>query len=233
MTGQAVIDAGPAGAGLLYDSRRGVYYAKPLLRGWLHLLFFFVSLAGGALLLADAHGGAQITAVAIYSASLSALFGTSALYHRGAWTTAWRLRMRRLDQTMIFFLIAGTATPAFLLCAPAGAGLACLIVMWALTLTATAVRMTRAAVPERVAGALFIGLGCVGGLALPWVWIHGGLASGLLLLAGGLLYIVGALSYHRRWPDPYPSVLGYHEVFHVYVCAAAVCQYAAIARFAG
>ncbi len=34
MTGQAVIDAGPAGAGLLYDSRRGVYYAKPLLRGW-------------------------------------------------------------------------------------------------------------------------------------------------------------------------------------------------------
>ncbi len=32
MTGQAVIDAGPAGAGLLYDSRRGVYYAKPLLR---------------------------------------------------------------------------------------------------------------------------------------------------------------------------------------------------------
>jgi predicted membrane channel-forming protein YqfA (hemolysin III family) len=43
----------------------------------------------------------------------------------------------------------------------------------------------------------------------------------------------GALSYHRRWPDPYPSVFGYHEVFHVYVCAAAACQYAAIARFIG
>jgi hemolysin III len=233
MSGQAVTGAGPAGAGLLYDSRRGVYYAKPLLRGWLHLLCFFVSLAGGALLLAGAHGGAQITAAAIYSASLSALFGASALYHRGAWNAAWRLRLRHLDQTMIFFLIAGTATPAFLLCAPAGAGLACLVVMWALTLTAATVRMTRAAVPERVAGALFIGLGCAGGLALPWVWIHGGLASGLLLLAGGLLYIIGALSYHRRWPDPYPSVFGYHEVFHVYVCAAAICQFAAIARFAG
>jgi len=43
----------------------------------------------------------------------------------------------------------------------------------------------------------------------------------------------GAVSYHHRWPDPYPSVFGYHEVFHVYVCAAAACQYAAIARFAG
>jgi hemolysin III len=213
----AVTDAGSAGAGLLYDARRGVYYARPVLRGWLHLLCFWASLAGGGLLLARAHGTAQVTAVAVYSASLSALFGTSALYHRGAWTAAWRLRLRRLDQAMIFFLIAGTATPAFLLSAPAGAGLACLIVMWALTLTAVAVRLVRASAPEFVA----------------WVWIHAGTASGVLLLAGGLLYIAGALSYHRRWPDPYPSVFGYHEVFHVYVCAAAVCQYAAIARFAG
>ena len=55
----------------------------------------------------------------------------------------------------------------------------------------------------------------------------------MLLLAGGLLYIIGALAYHRRWPDPYPSVFGYHEAFHVCVCLAAACQYAAIARLAG
>jgi hemolysin III len=232
-TGQAVTEAGLTGAGLLYDARRGVYYAKPVLRGWLHLLCFWVSLAGGALLLTRAHGGAQVTAAAVYSASLSALLGTSALYHRGAWSAAWRLRLRHLDQAMIFFLIAGTATPAFLLCAPAGVGLACLIVMWALTFTAVGVRLVRPSAPEFVAGALFIGLGCVGGLALPWVWIHAGAASGVLLLVGGLLYVAGALSFYRRWPDPYPSVLGYHEFFHVYVCVAAVCQYAAIARFIG
>jgi hemolysin III len=225
--------AGPAEAGLLYDARRDVYYTRPVLRGWLHLLFFCASLAGGALLLARAHGAAQITATAVYSASLSALFGTSALYHRGTWTAAWRLRLRHLDQAMIFFLIAGTATPAFLLAAPAGLGLACLLVMWALTLTAVTIRLAQANTPEFVAGALFIGLGCAGGLAMPWVWIHAGATSGVLLLAGGLLYVAGALSYHRRWPDPYPSVFGYHEVFHVYVCAAAACQYAAIVRFAG
>jgi hemolysin III len=228
-----VTDAGPAGAGLLYDARRGVYYARPVLRGWLHLLCFWVSLVGGALLLARAHGAVQVTAAAVYSLSLSALLGTSALYHRGTWTAAWRLRLRHLDQAMIFFLIAGTATPAFLLSAPFGTGLACLIVMWALTLTAVAVRLTRASAPEFVAGALFVGLGCAGGLALPWVWIHSGAVSGVLLLAGGLLYIAGALSYHRRWPDLYPSVFGYHEVFHVYVSAAAACQFAAIARLTG
>ena len=120
---------------------------------------------------------------------------------------------------MIFFLIAGTATPAYLLSAPSGVGLACLIVMWALTLTAVAARLARGSVPEFAAGALFIGLGCVGGLALPWAWTHGGTASGVLLLAGGLLYIAGALSRHRRWPGPYRSVFGYHEACHVYVCS--------------
>jgi hemolysin III len=228
-----VADVGAARPGLLYDARRGVYYARPVLRGWLHLLCFWISLAGAALLLAHARGATQITAVAVYSASLSALLGTSALYHRGAWTAAWRLRLRHLDQAMIFFLIAGTATPAYLLAAPAGFGLACLIIMWALTLTAAAVRLAWPAVQERVAGALFIGLGCAGGVAMPWVWIHAGAASGALILAGGLVYIAGALSYHRRRPDPCPSVFGYHEVFHACVCAAAACQFAAIARFAG
>jgi hemolysin III len=226
-------EASPTGPGPLYDARRGVYYTRPVLRGWLHLLCFCASLAGGALLLARAHGATQVTAVAVYSASLSALFGASALYHRGTWTATWRLRLRYLDQAMIFFLIAGTATPVFLLAAPADAGLACLIVMWALTLAAVTVRLVWPGAPEIVAGALFIGLGCAGGLALPWVWIRAGAVSGVLLLAGGLLYIAGALFYHRRWPNPYPSVFGYHEVFHVYVCAAAACQYAAIARLVG
>ena len=220
------------GASPLYDARRGVSYAKPVLRGWLHLLCFGASLAGGALLLARAHSTAQIAAAVVYAASVSALFGTSALYHRGTWTAAWRLRLRHLDQAMIFFLIAGTATPVYLLCAPAGFRLPGLVLMWALTVIAVAVRLAWPAAPEVVAGAVFTGLGCAGGLAVPWVWIHAGAACGALLVAGGLLYITGAVSYHRRWPDPYPSVFGYHEVFHAYVCAAAACQFVAIARFA-
>ena len=32
----------------------------------------------------------------------------------------------------------------------------------------------------------------------------------------------------RCWPDPVPAVLGYHDEFHGYVCAAAACQYIGI-----
>jgi hemolysin III len=215
-------------AGRLYDARRRVYYVKPVLRGWLHLFWFAASLVLGPLLLVRAHGATQIVAAGIYSVSVSALFGFSALYHRGRWTAVWRQRLQRLDHAMIFFLIAGTATPVFLLAARGTFGLICVIVMWALTLTAAAIHLAWMSAPELLVGGTFVGLGCAAGLALPWVWIHAGAAPAVLILTGGLLYITGALSYQRRWPDPYPSVFGYHEVFHVYVCAAAACQYVAI-----
>jgi len=221
----------PPAAGAPYDARRGVYYAKPVLRGWLHLVWFGASLVLGTLLVVSAHGTVRITALAIYAASVSAMFGTSALYHRGTWTAAWNRRLQRLDHTMIFLLIAGTATPAFLLATSGTSRLACLIAMWALTAAAAVVRLAWMSAPELVAGATFVGLGWVAVLALPDLWTHAGAAAGALMLSGGLVYTAGALCYHRRRPDPYPAVFGYHEVFHAFVCAAAACQYAAIALF--
>jgi hemolysin III len=221
----------PPAAGKLYDARRDVWYVKPVLRGWLHLVWFEASLVLGTLLLARTHGAVRITALAIFAGSVSAMFGTSALYHRGNWTAAWSRRLQRLDHAMIFVLIAGTATPAFLLATSGTFRLACLVVMAVLTVAAVAVRLSWMSAPELVAGSTFIGLGWVAVLALPGVWIHAGAAAGALMLAGGLLYTAGALSYHRRRPDPCPAVFGYHEVFHACVCAAAACQYAAIALF--
>ena len=233
MTAMDPMPAAPASPppGALYDSRRGVYYVKPVLRGWFHLVWFGASLVLGTLLVVSAHGAARITAVATYAASVSALFGISALYHRGTWTAAWNRRLQRLDHAMIFLLIAGTATAAFLLATSGTFRLACLITMWALTLAAATLRMARMSAPELVAGCTFVGLGWVAVLALPGVWTHAGAAAGALMLSGGLLYTAGALSYHRRRPDPFPSVFGYHEVFHACVCAAAACQYVAIALF--
>jgi hemolysin III len=223
--------APPPAVDVCYDARRGVWYTKPVLRGWLHLLWFEASLLGGTLLLARAHGATRIAATAVDAASVSALFGISALCHRGNWTAGWRRHLQRLDHAMIFFLITGTATPAFLFAARGAFGLVCLIVLWALTLAAAAIHLAWMSAPELVVGAAFVGLGWAAGLALPGVWLHAGAAPGALMLAGGLLYTAGAICYHRRRPDPYPSVFGYHEVFHACVCAAAACQYAAIALF--
>ena len=204
---------------------------KPLLRGWLHLISFEASLVLGTLALAGAHGGVRITALAVFTASVSAMFGASALYHRGNWGRAWHRRLQRLDHAMIFLLIAGTATPTFLITAHGAVRIAGLVTVWALTLSAGTIHMAWMNAPERLVGGTFVALGCLAGLGLPAVWRHSGAAAGALMAAGGLLYVCGALSYHRRWPNPSPAVFGFHEVFHVYVTAAVACQYTAIALF--
>ena len=214
-----------------FDRQRGVYYPKPVLRGWLHLLWFGASLVAGTVLLAHTRGLLPLAAAAVYVLSVCAMFGVSALYHRGRWAPAGVRRLQRLDHAMIFLLIGGTATPAFLLAARGAFGLVCLIVLWALILTAAAVHLVWMNGPELLVGATFVGLGLVAGLCLPGVWLHAGAAAAALMVAGGALYTAGAFFYHRRWPDPYPAVFGYHEVFHAYVCAAATCQYIAIALF--
>jgi hemolysin III len=225
----AAVSPSASAAGEPYDRQRGVYYPKPVLRGWLHLLWFGASLVAGTLLLSHARGLLPVAATALYALSVCAMFGVSALYHRGNWAPARARRLQRLDHAMIFLLIGGTATPAFLLTARGTFGLACLMVLWALILTAAVVHLAWMNRPELVVGATFVGLGLVAGLCVPGVWLHAGAAAALLLLAGGALYTAGALGYHRRWPNPCPTVFGYHEVFHTYVCAAATCHYLAIA----
>jgi len=43
-----------------------------------------------------------------------------------------------------------------------------------------------------------------------------------LLVLGGLLYTIGAIVYARKWPNPFPRVLGFHEIFHLFVIAGSV-----------
>jgi len=77
--------------------------------------------------------------------------------------------------------------------------------------------------PKRLAAAIGLALGWVAAVA--FVQLLKLPVSGLLLLvAGGLLYSLGAIIYARRRPDPIPHILGYHEIFHLLTLAAAACQ---------
>ena len=46
-----------------------------------------------------------------------------------------------------------------------------------------------------------------------------------LLIAGGLLYTVGAVVLARNRPDPRPLVFGYHEIWHSFVVGASGCHF--------
>ena len=206
---------------------------KPKLRGVSHEWAFFVSLFLGAGLIVAADTPQATLAVAIYAASLSALLGTSALYHRVDWKRPnVRRWMRRLDHSMIFFLIAGTYTPFALLALDGPLADVILAVVWIGAVAGAIVEMVWIEHPKWVAALVYISIGWVALIAFPELWSEIGAAGTLLVAAGGLLYTVGAVVYATQRPNPNPRVFGYHEVFHLLVIAAAAAHFAAVAFFA-
>jgi hemolysin III len=206
---------------------------KPKLRGVSHEWAFFVSLGFGAALILLAKTPKATFAVAIYAVSLSALFGTSALYHRVNWTRPnVRLWMRRLDHSMIFFLIAGTYTPFALLVLHGALATAILVVVWIGAIAGAIVEMIWIQHPKWVGALIYLALGWVVVAAFPELWSEIGIAGALLVAAGGLLYTAGAVVYATQRPDPNPAIFGYHEVFHLFVIAAALAHFSAVAFFA-
>ncbi len=206
---------------------------KPKLRGVSHEWAFFVSLVLGAGLIVAAKTPKATLAVAIYAVSLSALLGTSALYHRVNWERPNARRwMRRLDHSMIFFLIAGTYTPFALLVLNGWLADAILVVVWIGAIAGAIVEMVWIDHPKWVAALIYLSLGWVAVIAFPGLWDEMGVPGTLLVAAGGLLYTAGAVVYATQRPNPSPRVFGYHEVFHALVIAAAAAQFAAVAFFA-
>jgi hemolysin III len=206
---------------------------KPKLRGVSHEWAFFVSLGLGAALVIAAKTPKATLAVAVYAVSLSALLGTSALYHRVDWKRPGVRRwMRRLDHSMIFFLIAGTYTPFALLVLNGTLADAILVVVWAGAIAGAIVEMVWIEHPKWVAALIYMSLGWVAAIAFPGLWSEMGAAGTLLVAVGGILYTAGAVVYATQRPNPSPRVFGYHEVFHALVIAAAAAQFAAIAFFA-
>jgi hemolysin III len=214
-----------------YDAGRGVSYRRPRLRGVLHQVSFVVSIVAGALLLRIARGATATIAAGVYAASVTGLFAASALYHRIAWHGAVRRRMQRLDHAMIFMLIAGTYTPVLVLRVPKPYDVVGLCAVWGLALTGLVGHMCWLNAPERLIGGIYLGLGWLGVPAFPLLTHRIAPAGLALIVAGGVLYTLGALGFHRRWPDPAPEIFGFHEVFHTFVSAAVTCHYLAIAIF--
>jgi len=206
---------------------------KPKLRGSSHKWAFFASLVLGVVLILVAKTPKATLAVAIYAISLSALFGTSALYHGVNWSRPdVRMWMRRLDHSMIFFLIAGTYTPFALLVLNGALATAILIVVWIGAIAGAIVETVWIDHPKWASALIYLSLGWVAVVAFPALWSSLGVGGSLLVVAGGLLYTAGAVVYATQRPNPNPAIFGYHEVFHLFVIAAAVAHFSAVAFFA-
>jgi hemolysin III len=202
--------------------------ARPVLRGWLHLVCFFLAIPAGVVLIVRASAPDARAAAVVYAIGLVALFGVSGSYHRGRWSDRWRQRMRRLDHATIFVMIAGSYTPLCVVALDGWVSVVMLVAAWTGAAIGAVLAWTDSRRSMLVRSGLYIALGWSVLAALPQLVRHLSTTELVLIAIGGLLYTVGAIFLATHWPDPSPRVFGYHEVWHTFVVAAAICQFIAI-----
>ena len=202
--------------------------------GWLHLAGALLAAVGLVVLAAEAQArGSWRHLVGAWVFGLSALlmFGASALYHLSPRSTRAGL-YRRLDHSMIYLFIAGTYTPVCLIALRDSAhGVALLAAVWALAVAGVAQKTLWMRAPRGLSTSIYLGLGWIGAVAAPPLLRAAPPALFAWLLAGGVLYTVGAIFYWARWPRGRPGVFGFHELWHVCVLAASATHYWAVLSY--
>lgn len=205
---------------------------RPLVRGWIHLVSAAVAIVAGAMLVSVAWSAGSSRAgwaALIYVAAIVAMFSVSAIYHRVRWISAVAQKwMMRVDHSVVFVFIAATYTPFALVAMPPHIGAEVLTIVWTGAAAGVVLKMAWPSTPRWLGVPLYLLLGYVA-IWFAEVLLDGaGFAVVALLVAGAVLYTIGALFYGVRWPDPWPQTFGHHEFFHAFTTAAAACHFVAI-----
>jgi hemolysin III len=201
----------------------------PRLRGVSHFYAFWCAMVAAGAMVAFAPGSAPRAAGAIYGGGLCALFGASALYHRWRWDPRWRPILQRVDHSTIFVFIAASYTPVCVLVLHGSPRWVVLITVWVGAAAGVAFSVAWITAPRALGAALYVALGWVAVVAAPQLLGSLPAAPLILIVAGGVLYTVGAVVFAAQRPDPWPRVFGFHEVFHVFVILAAAAHFVALA----
>lgn len=171
---------------------------------------------------------AKVISLAIYGISLIAMFSASATYHMVRVKDRALEIFRKIDHSAIYLLIAGTYTP---FCVNAFEGFwkwGMLGIIWSLAFIGIVVKVFYIRAPRWLNAGIYIlmgwlAVGAAGQMlaALPG-WVFG------WLIAGGVIYTLGAIVYITKIFNFKPGVFGFHEMWHIFVLLAAAAHYVAV-----
>jgi hemolysin III len=201
-------------------------------RGILHGAAAVAFLVAIVVLLVVTPGGLpRRLALVAFGLGLVGLFTVSSLYHSVPWRPTVKEWMQRVDHTMIYVLIAGTFTPIAAIVLDGWLRVGTLVVQWGIVAVGAVEKLARRTPSRNMSIALQTTQGWLALLLLwpladrlPWTAL-------LLIGLGGLLYTVGMVFLVTNRPRLWPRVFSYHEVFHVFVVAAATLHFVVVARY--
>ena len=202
--------------------------ARPLLRGWLHAVGVVVLVGSSPLLFARCATWSQVFWVLCYVVGVAVMMGTSALFHRIRWTPTQRRAWRRADHSAIFFASSGSYLALAGLTMHGTIRLVLLLVIGGGALVGITIRQLALDTPKWVNTLPYLVVGWSAVAVLPQIERGGGAGVLSLVVAGGLVYSLGAVVYGAKRPRLNPRIFGYHELFHALTLVGAGLHFAAI-----
>lgn len=179
-------------------------------------LIVTVLLVRGAVIRGGAAAGVPFL---VFGLSMVLLYSASAWYHLLDVAPRLHVMLRRLDHVSISLLIAGTYTPICLVALKGRTGTALFWVVWGLAAAVILTDVFWLDAPRGLKAALYVVLGWVAVWALVPLQRAVGWNGIAWMLAAGLAYSIGALLYAIKKPNPWPGVIGFHEIWHLFVLA--------------
>lgn len=186
----------------------------------------------GFLLASGGNAFAKTLSFSIYGASLFFMFAASGIYHASKAAPKELERLRKIDHSAIYLLIAGTYTP---FCAIAFSGFwrwGLLAIIWTLAIAGIILKMFIIGMPRGVTAGIYVGMGWLSVFAAREFLASLTPQTLAWLVAGGVLYSAGAVVYATKKGDFFPGKFGFHEVWHIFVLLAAAAHFVAVAGLA-
>lgn len=189
-----------------------------------------IASAGGltALLIVGWQGLEKIVSVLVYGLSLIGLFSASATYHLAKVKPTTLTILRKIDHSAIYLLIAGTYTP---FCINAFSGFyrwGLLAIIWSIAAVGILIKIFYIHAPRWVSAGVYVLMGWLCATAI------GEMTTALTpftlgwLLAGGIVYTLGAVVYATKIFNFAPGKFGFHEVWHIFVLVGALSHFVAV-----
>jgi hemolysin III len=196
-----------------------------------HAPGILAAVAGLIFLVWQAESALATTAYAVYGASLVAVFAASTMYHALPVSDRGVRILRRVDQSAVFLVIAGTYTPICLLALPPGWGWTIFGIVWGLSAVGIVTRSTGIEVPRWAMVGIYLAMGWTALVGIKPIFEVFSWQGVAWLVAGGLLYTAGAIIYAAEWPDPMPDRVGAHGIWHLFVIGGSAAHYVFIAGY--
>jgi hemolysin III len=194
--------------------------ARPRLRGRSHLIAGSIGLPLAIASTLRAPGGEVRLAVASFSFGVTIMLLCSALLHLRRWDAMVHERLFRLDHSGIYCAIGGSTAAIALLGLDGWPRRVLLLGTVVGSGVGIVLEWLPFAPPRGLSNTVYLTLGWLPVLLLPWIWVSAGALVVALIIAGGVLYTSGAIIVALRRPDVLPGWFGYHELFHILVIGA-------------